>query len=198
MKKKLTHPQIETDDILGTNSAHDGVLFDEKPAITPEERKKILSFAVTIGVSLLVVVGVLVIGIVFGNITRKKTAAQEPRESTPTFYQELATEGWQPDKITSAITEAYYTLENGLMVTITFGNALDTDEHISKVVVAIYTENDVQIAKAQSESMKADFVVEAGGTNKITMYIKPEFVSIADDPLETLQYEITVDHETRM
>ena len=94
------------------------------------------------------------------------------------------------------ITEAYYTVENGMMVTVGFSNNLDTDEHISKVIVAIYNEKDAQLAKAQSESMSENFVVVAGGTNEVTMYIKPEYVSITDDPIETLRYDITIDHET--
>ena len=203
MKKKVTYTRDENlgveieGNILETNNAHGASPFDEKPKVTPEERKKIISFAVTAGISLLVVVIVLVIGAVFGNIMRKKDAAKDPRESTPTFYGALETEDWEDGKITSAVTQAYYTAENGMMVTIEFGNALNTDEHISKVAITLKNGKDVQIAKAQSASMKADFVVPAGGTNQITMYIKPEYVSVTDDSLETLKYEITIDYETR-
>lgn len=203
MKKKDPYTRDENlgveieDSILQTNNAHGGSPFDEKKKITPEERKKIVSFGITAGVSLLVVVIVLVIGAVFGNAMRQKSAAQEPRESTPTFYGTLETEDWEEGKITSAVIEAYYTAEHGMMVTIEFGNALETDEHISKVLISLKNEKDFQIARAQSASMKADFVVPAGGTNQITMYIKPEYVFVKDDPLETLDYEITIDYETR-
>ena len=203
MKKNATYMRDEDlgvqpeNSILETNNKHAQSLLEEKPKATAEERRKIVTFSITTGVSLLLVVIVLVVGAVFGNFTQKKNAALEPREATPTFYGALESEGWEEGKITSAVTEAYYTAENGMMVTIAFGNALETDEHISKVAITITTEEDVQIAKAQSASIKDDFVVAAGETNEIRMYIKPEYVFITDDPLEVLKYEITVEYETR-
>lgn len=171
-------------------------LDEQKPEVTVAERKQIKLTVLTAGIALLVVVAVLVVGAICGIIAQKDVAAREPRESTPTFYGTLDDEDLKEEKIISMITEAYYTVENGMMVTIGFSNNLDTDEHISKVIVAIYTEQDDEVAKAQSESMSEDFVVVAGGTNEVTMYIKPEYVSITDDPLETLRYDITIDHET--
>ena len=167
-------------------------LEGDKPEVTTEDRRQIRLTVLVAGIALVVVAAVLVVGAVFGNMAQK----DDPRESTPTFYGSLEEEDLEEEKIVSMITQAYYTVENGMMVTIGFGNNLDTDEHISKVVVAIYNEQEAEIAKAQSENMKDDFVVVAGGTNEITMYIKPEYVSITDDPLETLRYEITIDHET--
>ncbi len=168
------------------------LLDDSKLEVTTEDRKQIKSTILVAGISLLVVAAVLVVGVIFATAPQK----DDPRKSTPTFYGSLDEEDLKEEKIVSMITEAYYTVENGMMVTIGFSNNLDTDEHISKVVIAIYTEKDAELAKAQSESMKEDFVVVAGGTNEIKMYIKPEYVSITDDPLETLRYEITIDHET--
>ena len=145
---------------------------------------------------MLAVVAVLLIGVISGGITKRELAMREPRESTPTFYGSLNNEELEEKKIVSMITEAYYTKEDGLMVTVGFSNNLDTEERITKVVVEIYSEQDAEIAKAQSESMSVDFTVVSGGTNEVTMYIKPEYVSITDDPLETIRYEITIDHET--
>ncbi|MBQ9861483.1 MAG: hypothetical protein IJO75_04410 [Clostridia bacterium] len=165
---------------------------DSKLQVTTEDRKQIKSTILMAGIALVVVAAVLAAGVIFANTPKK----EDPRKSTPTFYGSLDEEDLKEKKIVSMITKAYYTVENGMMVTIGFSNNLDTDEHISKVVVAIYTEKDAELAKAQSESMKEDFVVVAGGTNEVTLYIKPQYVSIMDDPLEKLSYEITIDHET--
>ncbi len=178
--------------ILKTNNTHGELPLEEKPEMTVAERKQVKSTVLTAGIAVLVVVAVLVTGAIVGSIAKK----DEPREGTPTFYGSLDDEDLKEEKIISMIAEAYYTVENGMMVTVGFSNNLDTDEHISRVVVAIYNEQDAEIAKAQSESMSADFVVVAGGTNEVTMYIEPEYVSITDDPLEKLSYEITIDHET--
>lgn len=191
---KSDNQQERSQHILGAEDVElQPQLPDEsKLQVTTEDRKQIKSTILVAGISLLVVAAILVVGVIFANVPKK----EDPRKSTPTFYGSLDEEDLKEKKIVSMITEAYYTVENGMMVTIGFSNNLDTDEHISKVLVAIYTEKDAELAKAQSESMREDFVVVAGGTNEITMYIKPEYVSIADDPLETLRYEITIDHET--
>ena len=52
VKKKVTYTRDENlgveieGNILETNNAHGASPFDEKPKVTPEERKKIISFAV--------------------------------------------------------------------------------------------------------------------------------------------------------
>lgn len=169
----------------------------ENEKLSAEERKRVRALALTAGVSLFIVVAVLVVGILFGNRAKKEREAREVREDSPVFTASLDEKDKVTGKITSAVTEVYYTVENGMMVTVEFYNGLETDEHISRVVITLSTEADAVIAKAATAGMKSDFVVPAGETNAITMHIKPEYVSITDDPLETLTYEITVDHETR-
>lgn len=190
--------QERSEHILGVEDVEPQIqLSDEQKSeieVALARRKR--EIALIAGIILLAVVVVLVIGVISGSIAKRELAMREPRESTPTFYGSLEDEELEEKKISSMITEAYYTKENGMMVTIGFSNNLDTEERITKVVVVIYSEQDTEIAKAQSESMSADFTVVSGGTNEVTMYIKPEYVSIADDPLETIRYEITIEHET--
>lgn len=196
---KSDNQQERAHSILGEEEAKEQVrLTDEqKVKMTSEERKKVRFSAITAGISLLVVVAVFVVGAIYGSREQKDQAARAPRESTPTFYGSLEQEDLEEGKITSVITQAYYTVENGMMVTIGFSNDMDTDEHISRVIVALYTQEDTEIAKAASASMRSDFIVSAGGTNEVTMYIKPDYVSVTDDPLQKLRYEITVEHETQ-
>lgn len=191
---KSDNQQERSQHILGTEDVElQAQSLEEQNSETTEEvRKHIKSTVLVAGIALFVVAAVLVVGAISGSVAKK----DDPRESTPTFYGSLDDEDLKEEKIVSMITEAYYTVENGMMVTVGFSNNLDTDEHISKVVVAIYTEQGKEIAKAQSESMKEDFVVVAGGTNEVTMYFEPEYVSIKDDPLKTLSYEISIDHKT--
>ena len=195
---KSDKQQERSEHILGVEDVEPQIqLTDEqKSEIEVAQRKQVKATALIVGVALLAVVAVLLIGVISGGITKRELAMREPRESTPTFYGSLNNEELEEKKIVSMITEAYYTKEDGLMVTVGFSNNLDTEERITKVVVEIYSEQDAEIAKAQSESMSVDFTVVSGGTNEVTMYIKPEYVSITDDPLETIRYEITIDHET--
>lgn len=196
---KLDNQKQRSVNILGDEDTQGQVqaIAEDKEKLAPEDRKKMWLFALIAGIALLAVVTVLVVGILYSAGVKKEEAARAPRDTSPIFTASLAEKDREEGKITSAIIEAYYTVENGMMVTIEFANDTKTDEHISKVVVTIWNEKEVQIAKAQSAGMKLDFVVSAGDTNEITMYIKPEYVSVTDDPLKTIKYEITVEHETR-
>lgn len=192
---KMDDRNERSSSILGIEdtSVADAPIVSEKTKLMPEERKKAVSLAVAAGAALLAVVVVLIVGAVYGGIAQKKDAARQPRESTPTFYGVMQEEDVKENDITSTLTHAYYTAENGMMLTIEFYNDTDTDKHISKVIVSLHNGKDEKIAQAQSASMKADYSVPAGEANEITMYVKPEYVSITDDPLETLRYEITVE-----
>ncbi len=195
---KLDKQQERSEHILGVEDVEPQIQLtnEQKSEIEVAQRKQIKATALIVGVALLAVVAVFVIGAISGGVAKRELAMREPRESTPTFYGSLENDELEEKKISSMITEAYYTKEDGMMVTVGFSNNLDTEERITKVVVEIYSEQDAEIAKAQSESMSAEFTVVSGGTNEVTMYIKPEYVSIKDDPLETIRYEITIEHET--
>lgn len=195
---KLDKQQERSEHILGVEDVEPQIqLTDEqKSEIEVAQRKQIKATILMVGIGLLILAAVLAVGAIFSGVTKRELAMREPRESTPTFYGSLENEELEEKKISSMITEAYYTKEDGMMVTVGFSNNLDTEERITKVVVEIYSEQDAEIAKAQSESMSAEFTVVSGGTNEVTMYIKPEYVSIKDDPLETIRYEITIEHET--
>ena len=195
---KLDKQQERSEHILGVEDVEPQIQLtnEQKSEIEVAQRKQIKATALIVGVALLAVVAVFVIGAISGGVAKRELAMREPRESTPTFYGSLENDELEEKKISSMITEAYYTKEDGMMVTVGFSNNLDTEERITKVVVEIYSEQDAEIAKAQSESMSAEFTVVSGGTNEVTMYIKPEYVSIKDDPLKTIRYEITIEHET--
>ena len=110
---------------------------EEMPA---EDRKRLNLLGITIGISILIVVLVLVIGVISGMQSQKEEAAQAPRESTPTFYGAMEDGDIQEGSITSILTEAYYTAENGMWVTVEFYNDTDSDQHISKATISLYNE----------------------------------------------------------
>lgn len=169
----------------------------KKVRLNEEERGRVKSTLIITGVLFLAVIAVLVVGIVYGTHSQKQEAARAPRESTPTFYGALAEEDIKQDDITVAVTQLYYTAENGMMADFTLFNNRATAEKITKVIVTLYNGEDVQLAKAESAGMPGDFILAAsGGEKELTVYIKPEYVSVIDDSLETIKYEVTVQYET--
>ena len=173
------------------------VKASKEQEVPTEEKKRLQLLGITIGISVLIVALVLVVGVISGVQTQKQEEAQAPRASTPTFYGAMEDEDIEEDMITSVLTEAYYTAENGMWVTVEFYNDTEYDQHISKATIALYNENDGEIAKAATAGIDGDYLVGSGESNELRVYFKPEYVSITDDPLTTIRCEITIEHEVR-
>ncbi len=160
-----------------------------------EDRKRLTMLGLTVAIAIVIVALVLVVGIISGMQEQKRDAAEAPRESTPTFYGEITDEDKEDDAITSILTEAYYTAENGMWVTVEFYNGTDSTQRIIKTTLAIYNDKDGKIADAATAGIDEDYVVAAGESNELRIYFKPEYVFITDDPLQTLRCEITTEYE---
>ena len=159
---------------------------EESKELTAEERKRLISSLLPIGISLLVLIAVFVVGVIYANVSQK----QQPRNSTPTHYALMATATTKANDVTALIEQTYYTKENGLMVTLAFLNDMETEQHINYVVITIRNQDNQLIAQAQSDVI--DLMVPADDMGEKVIYIKPEYVSIINDPLETLRYEINI------
>ncbi len=196
MKKNQTERSAS---IFGEESEQvlEPVVETKSEEMPTEDRKRLNLIGITIGISILIVALVLVVGVISGIQSQKQEAAQAPRESTPTFYGVLEEADIQADTITSVLTEAYYTAENGMWVTVEFYNDTDSDQHVSKATITLYNEAGGEIAKAATAGIDGDYLVGTGESNDLKVYFKPEFVSITDDPLSTIRCEITVEHEAR-
>ena len=120
MKSKRTErsPSILGDEIIELEQTLSQQENDKPEKLTAEERKKLLFSMLPIGASLLVVIAVFVVGAIYAGIAQKRSAAYEPREDTPIFTASLEDAELKENDISWIIEQAYYTAENGLMVTL--------------------------------------------------------------------------------
>jgi hypothetical protein len=192
MKFRKSDERYES--ILDTNSAHiEELPVEEKPQMSPEERKKVLTAIVSAVAALVLVAGVITVGILVG----QKQELREPRESTPTFYGQFE-EDAEDGIVDVMIAEAYYTTENGMMVTVEVANRTETEHRITTLLVTLYNKEDGMIAKGGVGNLKKDFVIPADDSKQIKIYLGPEYVHITDDPLETLRWDVEFDAPTEV
>lgn len=116
--------------------------------------------------------------------------AKEKREDTVTIVGEkpqIVT-----DEVTYAVTEAYYTKENGMCVTVVFTNGKETAISMKEVAVKLYSivpDQEEKLLVASSElSLTQATTIPAGGTVTYTHYVDPDDVEITalaeEDQLE--------------
>lgn len=112
--------------------------------------------------------------------------------NTAEFLDDSAQPELSEDGLTAAVNQVYYTKGGYLCVRMTLGNGSDKPQHMSSLLVKLLnTESEEQIASGYTENISKKYTVPAGGFNEYTFYISPEFVSLKDDPLSGITYEIT-------
>ena len=179
--------------ILNTNSA--ATPFEEEAE--PQSNKK--QIWQTVGVFLIVVAlvaGLLIVGGIASERMHQKQLLREPDESMTAFYSPTSEPEMVKDTVQSLVTEVYYTNEKGLMVSLCFANALEQDQHLTKIAVTIRDKdkNGNIVAKGNTDKIDKDYVVPAGETNTFVLYMGPKYVSIKDNSLKELYFDVTVDY----
>ncbi len=190
MKKK----QENEYSILNTNSAT--APFDEEaePRLSKKQlRQTIIVFLIVVAV----LVGVLVVGGVVSENIRQKELLREPDESMSAFYNEASEPEMVKDSVQSMVTEAYYTNEKGIMLNLCFANGFEQDQHLTKIIVTIRDKDEKGnvIAQGNTDKIDTEYVVPAGETNTFVLYMGPEYVSIKDNSLKELFFDVTVEYE---
>lgn len=120
----------------------------------------------------------------------------EKFEKSETYTAEFVDESAQPelseDGLTATVNRVYYTKGGYLCVQLTLGNGLDKPQHMSSLQVQLSnSDSGEQIASGYTAKISEKYVVPEQGYNTYIFYISPEYVSITDDPLESITYEIT-------
>lgn len=120
----------------------------------------------------------------------------EQYEKSETVTAEFLDADAQPelseDGLTATVNRVYYTKGNYLCVQMTLGNGLDQPQHMSSLEVKLSnTASGELIASGYTAKISEKYVVPEQGYNTYTFYISPEYVSIKDDPLDGITYEIT-------
>ncbi len=143
------------------------------------------------GILALVIIGC--IAAMFVNFYREKQQEKFEMDETMTSYflAEDALPEMSEQGLKAAINEAYYTKGGYLCVKMTLGNGSDKDKHLEDIQVEIVNgDTDAPIAKGFTDKVDKDYVVPANGTNTYTFYIAPEHVTISNDPLMIISYNI--------
>ena len=181
--------------LLNTNSAT--APFEEEAE--PRFNKK--QIWQTVGVFMIaaaLLAGILIVGGIASERMHQKQLLREPDESMTAFYNEASQPETVEGTVQSLVTEAYYTNEKGLMVSLCFSNGLETDQHLTKIAVTIRDKDESGSIIAQGNTDKIDkkYVVPAGETNTFVLYMGPKYVSIKDHSLKELYFDVTVEYLT--
>lgn len=101
---------------------------------------------------------------------------------------ELSQEG-----IKAVVTEAYYTQDGSLAVSLKLSNGMDTPQAVDSFSFSLLNSSGDELASGhQADDWDASLVVPAGGYEELTLYVPPEDVKIKNDLLSTLSFEITI------
>lgn len=96
------------------------------------------------------------------------------------------------DGITAQITEAYYTNNGHLRLQMILGNGGEEPLRLDKLTIDLWNGGDAYIGGGTITVQNEEIMVPANGTTNYTCFISPEHLSIKDDPLSTLRYDLDI------
>ncbi len=217
-KEKVNEIPVEEFEIFGAHKSREQIKAEEKARkqaereamrrVVEQRRKEAKSGTaptsrrevVTALIALVAVIALAVVGLV---VPLSKTTQQEQflrDETKETYFVDSdATPDMTTGKMEAVPCEVYYTRGGYLCVKMVIGNGSKKDQVLDTVNVMIFNEDEDQVGGgfAQTEN---DLLIKAGGAEQYTFYIAPEHLSIKDDPLESIAYDIKVtgrDPETK-
>ncbi len=172
----------------------------EKEAVRARENKRMIVFVAAAFIVLLVVL--VAVGIFMSDRagTLSQNASQDQSESTrlemaagKSYFKndgnrpEMSEEG-----VKGAITEAYYTEDGSLAVTLSLSNGKETDQRLSRLSLRILNKNGDLIAERAFDGFNPEIVVQAGGYESAYLVIDPSYVKLTDDPLSSLTVTLEI------
>lgn len=123
-------------------------------------------------------------------------------ENSTAWLRNEAIDGWFTDVevaptlsdegITANVVEAYYTNNGHLMLRMILGNGCEEDMQLESLVIDLWNGDDEYIGGGQITVSNEVIMVPAGDSTDYTCYISPEHLSIKDDPMTNLRYDITI------
>lgn len=216
-KEKVTEIPVEEFEIFGAHKSREQIKAEEKARKqaereamrrVAEQRRKEAKAGGTasrreVTTALIALVAVIALAVVGLVVPLSKSTKQEQflRDETRETY--FVNSDAAPDMTTGKLeavpAEIYYTRGGYLCVKMRIGNGGKTDQILDSVNVMIFNEDEDQIGGGYAKT-ENELLIKAGGTEKYTFYIAPEHLSITDDSLESIAYDIKVvgrDPETK-
>lgn len=120
---------------------------------------------------------------------------KEPKAGMTYFVAEESEPEKSATELTSLITEAYYTNDGSLAIRFCFANGMPEAQRLLSVEVKLRNGEGVTVATGYSDDIKKGYTIPSGGTNTLLLYVSPEYVQITDDPLSTIDYDVTTEYE---
>ena len=189
---------VEFNSILDGSSESEALLSSP----TPEPKKKMGSMWKSIGIVALVVVILAGIfaggGIYFEQQYQKEQeeAYNKDLKGDTTYFTSEETEPEKSEtEVTALITEVYYTNDGSLAVRFCFANGMAEAQRLVSVEIKLRNGDGNVIATGYSDDIDKDYTIPADGTNTLLLYISPQYVLITDDPLSTIDYDVTTEYE---
>ena len=70
-------------------------------------------------------------------------------------------------------------------------NGLNSNQYLTSISVSIQNEDGETVASGYTDKIDKNYYIEPMGYSTFTFYISPKYVSIHDDDLNSLTYQIT-------
>ena len=155
--------------------------------------------AIVTVVSIVAVVAIIVgVGFAFQHAENKrlaKEAEKDPKIGSTYYLSDQETPTASETEVTAMITMAYYTNDGHMGVHLSFANSMPQSQHLNWVQVEIRNAENKVIATGYSDNIEDNYVIPTLGNATLLLYISPEYIEIADDPLETISYTIKLDYK---
>ena len=206
-KDKVNDIPVEEFEIFGAHKSREQIKAEEKARKqaereamrrVAEQRRKAAKAGGTasrrdVTTALIALVAVIALAIVGLVVPLSKSGKQEKflrDESKESYFVDSdATPDMTTGKLDGVPYEVYYTRGGYLCVKMLIGNGGKTDQILDSVNVMIFNADEDQVCGGYAKT-ENNLLIKAGGVEKYTFYIAPEHLSITDDPLESIAYEI--------
>lgn len=212
-KEKTNEIPVEEFEIFGAHKSREQIKAEEKARrqaereamrrVVEQRRKEAKTGTtssrreiVTALIALAAVVALAIVGLVVPlskSTKQEKFLRDETKESY--FVDSDATPDMTTGKMEGVPYEVYYTKGGYLCVKLLIGNGGDKDQVLDAVNVMIFNEDEDQVGGGYAKT-ENDLLIKAGGVEKYTFYIAPEHLSIPDDTLESIAYDVKVTGRT--
>jgi len=143
-------------------------------------------------VLVLVLIGFVMIGVVMLAFSNSGIG-REAKLGVTYYIDETVVAKKSDEGITAEITQAYYTNNGGMYIYLSMANGMAVSQHPTRIHILLKNADDEVIVDAAATNITRDFYVIFNGYNSYEVFIPKKYVKIADDPLNKISYEITVD-----
>ncbi|MBQ9414718.1 MAG: DUF3157 family protein [Clostridia bacterium] len=174
-----------------------------------EQRKTVRTVLIVVGSFLALLLVLLAIGVAMsqraGTLTPSSNTQQveEDRSSKAvkaegkTYFKnegnkpELSDEG-----VKALITEAYYTVEGDLAVTLSLSNGTETDKTLNRLKIRVFNDKNETIAEQGFDTFDPPVRVPAGQYTSAYFVINAAYVALRDDSLKSIGSTIEIEAAT--